>query len=375
MLVDGTIPPESSLSSSAAMTVCSSIVILQALSARPYISRTEMANVAIESERLVGVASGGMDQSASIFGERNTALHITFYPSLHIDRVVLPQSKEDCTFVIANSLLVSDKKVMGPVQYNLRVVELLLAARVFCKANDLPRDDTTKTWRKLMEVYYQHKPLPTEDQEVNRIKQELGQEAAQIYHMSTLVSEQIPQGLQSRQKLEELTGYEGQAFHDEFLSQFEIRAPDGFELFQRTRHVFAESYRVLQFRARCQSTDQKQAANDLYPSLGALMNDSHSSLSADYENSIPELESIIDIARRAGSLGSRLTGAGWGGSTVHLVPKAKVEAVLEALQKEYYGPEGFYGKRLKKQLSEKEIGEALLESQPAGGACVYQVEA
>ena len=49
MLVDGTIPPESSLSSSAAMTTCSSIVILQAFGAREVISRREMAEVAIES--------------------------------------------------------------------------------------------------------------------------------------------------------------------------------------------------------------------------------------------------------------------------------------------------------------------------------------
>ena len=78
VLIDGTIPPESSLSSSAAMTCCSSIVILQAFGARELISRREMAEVAIESgafpfrisrrcsnmismqlERLVGVASGG----------------------------------------------------------------------------------------------------------------------------------------------------------------------------------------------------------------------------------------------------------------------------------------------------------------------------
>lgn len=78
-MVTGTIPPESSLSSSAAMTSCSSILILEAFRAREYISRKEMAEVAIESgectrfvngssaweltgilsERLVGVNSGG----------------------------------------------------------------------------------------------------------------------------------------------------------------------------------------------------------------------------------------------------------------------------------------------------------------------------
>lgn len=49
ILVDGSIPPESSLSSSAAMTVCSSLVILQSFGAREVVERDEMGEVAIES--------------------------------------------------------------------------------------------------------------------------------------------------------------------------------------------------------------------------------------------------------------------------------------------------------------------------------------
>lgn len=41
-----------------------------------------MAEVAIESERLVGVKSGGMDQAASIFGVADSAFHISFEPQL-----------------------------------------------------------------------------------------------------------------------------------------------------------------------------------------------------------------------------------------------------------------------------------------------------
>lgn len=59
VLIDGSIPPESSLSSSAAMTTCSSIVILQSFKAREEISRKEMAEVAIESGACI-VSCGAM---------------------------------------------------------------------------------------------------------------------------------------------------------------------------------------------------------------------------------------------------------------------------------------------------------------------------
>lgn len=370
VLVDGTIPPESSLSSSAAMTVCSSITILQALNARELVSRSEMTEVAIESERLVGVASGGMDQSASVFGSPNCALHITFHPKLSVSKVQLPASRPECTFVIANTLVVSDKKVNGPVQYNLRVVELLLAARVFARKNNLPLDDTTKTWRKLMDVYYQQNPISkgevAHDEELTQLKSALGEEAAQIFHMSKLVEDQIPRGLLTRQQVEELTGYSGDAFVKEFLSQFEIRA-DHFNLHSRVRHVFAESLRVHRFRGLCLDKNASQDDLVLCTQLGQLMNASHASLAKDYENTCDELESIISIARKNGALGSRLTGAGWGGSTVSLVPKHKVQDVVQALKKEYYAERW-------PDLDASEVEKAVLESQPAGGACVYAVE-
>lgn len=358
VLVDGTIPPESSLSSSAAMTVCSSIVILESLSARSQISRRAMASVAIESERLVGVASGGMDQAASIFGSPSSALHITFFPELAIQEVKMPPSDPECTFVIANTLVVSDKKVMGPVQYNLRVVELLVAARVFARKMGLPADERTSTWRKLMDAYFAAHPLPSPH---------TNDEAAQIKRMTELIEDEkiLPRGELTLEEVRALAGYEaddaGQAaFKKDFLTQFVVRA-DTFALYDRTKHVFAEAARVHEFKGILLSDSAS------YSALGALLNASHASLSADYCASCPELESVTSIARSAGALGSRLTGAGWGGSTVSLVPKGKVEDVKKALRSEYYD------KRWP-GLSDDEFSKAVLVSEPAGGACVYRVE-
>ena len=61
------------------------------------------------------------------------------------------------------------------------------------------------------------------------------------------------------------------------------------------------------------------------------MNINHGLLSA-IGVSTPELEELVYAARRAGALGSKLTGAGWGGSIIALPSPGSVEAVLEALR-------------------------------------------
>lgn len=377
VLVDGTIPPESSLSSSAAMTTCSSIVVLEAFGARELIDRKEMAEVAIESERLVGVNSGGMDQSASIFSIPHHALYISFYPTLSVQPTRLPPSTPDHTFVIVNTLVVSDKKVTGPVNYNLRVVETRMAARALAHYLDLKaaKGKECKDLRGVLETYFNENGgsgrLQAEMENSQAVKDALeksGEEAARIkvleekvdalYHSSTLQA-----GL-PRAEIEKLTGYSGKDFDEEFLSSFPIRA-DKFELYKRSKHVFTEALRVLQFQALCQQ-HQSSSSPEVYKQLGALMDGSQQSLRDLYNCSCDELNEVIEIAKRNGSLGSRLTGAGWGGCTVHLVPKPKVEVFVSAMKKHYFS-ERF------PELTKEQLEDACFDTQPAGGACVYKV--
>jgi galactokinase len=75
---------------------------------------------------------------------------------------------------------------------------------------------------------------------------------------------------------------------------------------------------------------------------------------------------LCTIARKAGSYGSRLTGAGWGGCSVHIVPADKVESVKAAWEKEYYS---------KRDLTDEQKDGAVVVSRPGSGSAVFVVQA
>lgn len=87
----------------------------------------------VQNEKRVGVNSGGMDQSASILSLPHHALYISFFPTLAPTQIPLPSTSPATCLVIANSLVVSDKLVSAKFQYNLRVVETLVGARVLAR--------------------------------------------------------------------------------------------------------------------------------------------------------------------------------------------------------------------------------------------------
>lgn len=88
---------------------------------------------------------------------------------------------------------------------------------------------------------------------------------------------------------------------------------------RRARHVVSEIDRVL--------VAVKELKNDQLDKFGALMNGSHDSLRDDYEVTGLELDTLVEEARKIdGVIGSRMTGAGFGGCTVSLVKEEAVES-------------------------------------------------
>lgn len=91
----------------------------------------------------------------------------------------------------------------------------------------------------------------------------------------------------------------------------------------RVRHVITEIDRVREF-------DQAMLAG-CFAEAGRLMNDSHASLRDDYEVSAAELDVVVGAAQHAGALGARMTGGGFGGSAIALVPTDRLETVAERI--------------------------------------------
>ena len=115
---------------------------------------------------------------------------------------------------------------------------------------------------------------------------------------------------------------------------------------KRARHVISENARVLEAVEALRDRD--------FEEFGRLMFASHASLRDDYEVSTPELDTFVRAAEEHGARGARLTGAGFGGCAIALVPEETTVAFTNACQRAF---------------SEREFEEpAFYEFVPAAGA-------
>ncbi|WP_379133265.1 galactokinase [Paenibacillus sp. sgz500958] len=105
---------------------------------------------------------------------------------------------------------------------------------------------------------------------------------------------------------------------------------------RRARHVVEENQRVLDSVEVLRNNDLKQ--------FGSYMNDSHASLRDLYEVSCDELDIMVEEAQRIpGTLGSRMTGAGFGGCTVSLVHEDDIERFITEVGEAYTKRSGLVG--------------------------------
>jgi galactokinase len=100
-------------------------------------------------------------------------------------------------------------------------------------------------------------------------------------------------------------------------------APLRDDLSPEARHVVTEQRRVDDFVYAV----RRRAWDD----AGALMTQSHLSLRIDFEVSCPELDAVVETALAHGALGARMTGGGFGGSAIALVPDPEVARVESAV--------------------------------------------
>ena len=331
MYVESRVPPAAGLSSSSALTVAVALAFMaiNGLALAP----PETAEMVARSERYVGTMGGGMDQAVCMLGRRDHALFIEFDP-LRVRPVKMPAG---AALVVADSREVADKSGKVRAEYNRRVIECALAARILGRAlgldgvkiiGDVVR--SLKSWdpAELTATLASSAPASLADLE----------SAARILGIEPpTLAAQLPGGGPDRSALD---------------------PAKPLEILRRARHVLSETKRVERAAVALE--------NGRLEEVGALMNESHRSLAEDFEVSTPRLDWMVDCARRGGAVGARLTGAGFGGSIIALCGAAAAAGVIAALDRGYYST-------LNLSMHDREAARAVLHDGP--GASTIEIAA
>ena len=296
----GTVPVGSGLSSSSTLVVAAAMAVLESsgIDMKPL----DLAERMARAEWYVGTQGGGMDHAASILSEKGKALKIGFFP-LSAQPVAIPPGY---TIVVANSMVVSAKTEASRIRFNLLPAACQIATAMMVKTMGLENEEILR----LGDIYFKY----------GRVETLRGHEAT---------------FKQERYTSRDVAAYLGRSWEDVIKTLYTARSgeplpePDnGLRIGARARHVISEVIRVEESVKVIEAGDGE--------AFGRRMNGSWISCRDDFEIAHPSLEKLVEIAREAGSSGSRLTGAGWGGCTVHLVADDKVDAVLDALMQRYY---------------------------------------
>lgn len=123
------------------------------------------------------------------------------------------------------------------------------------------------------------------------------------------------------------------ALRDVTAEQFIARADELREFnelaYKRAKHVISENYRVQEAVSALNAKDMVK--------LGELMAQSHESMRDDFEITIPEIDYLVELAQVAigKNGGARMTGGGFGGCIVCLVPNDKVEELRRLVADNY----------------------------------------
>jgi galactokinase len=146
--------------------------------------------------------------------------------------------------------------------------------------------------------------------------------ADSAYNDRRSTCEQAVEQIRKRKSIDSL----GDLTWDEFMEVSAILADP--VVLKRARHVVSENNRVLKAREALRTGD--------LIGLGNLMTESHKSLRDDYEVSCRELDILVETAhKQKGVLGSRMTGAGFGGCAITLLPRDNMEQIKQEIGKTY----------------------------------------
>ena len=312
VLVTSDLPASAGLSSSTALSVAIGLAYLSVIDRAldQDCSRIELAEILAKAEQYTGTKGGGMDQTIILCAQPGEAAKIDFFPT-RLESLPLPEAY---SFVVSHCGVDAAKGASQQAAYNAGPY----CSRIICALV-----------RKLMQEEFGEDLLLPHLGELWYGPLCLTYDEARIY-CETALPDEFMQLSTIAMELE-LTP---DAFSERYWSGMEVPEA-GFPLRARMRHILSEFKRVELARDALLEGDIEL--------LGKLMQDSHQSCSQDYGVSCPALDNLVAAALFGGALGARLTGAGFGGCVVSLVPADKVDAFTAHLQDTFYSSEDYEG--------------------------------
>lgn len=288
VVLAGDLPPNGGLSSSSALVV-GLLAAITSAGSTPLAGRA-LVGAAVDAERRAAIEGGEMDQTVIVLAEAGAALRVDFDPP-STRRVPLPP---DLALVAADSGERAAKGAAARDAYNARVVggrcaAALIAAEIGCT-----------------------RPSPL-------VLGPLADTPAEVIERLPASATAAEVAQRTGAPLAELVGLAAKDF------------PSAVALAPRTvaRHVFAEA-------AAVDAAEGALRAGDL-DAFGALLDASHASLRS-FGSSTDALDRLTRTMRRAGALGARVTGAGFGGYAIAACRAEAAERVLAAARDATGGP-------------------------------------
>ena len=125
------------------------------------------------------------------------------------------------------------------------------------------------------------------------------------------------------------------ALRDVTIEQFKAKESELDEMVaKRARHVITENDRTVEAAQALRTHDMKR--------MGELMAESHASMRDDFEITVKEIDTLVDMVKEViGDQGGvRMTGGGFGGCIVALVPPALVDEIKTTVEQKYQAATG-----------------------------------
>ncbi|WRT67327.1 uncharacterized protein IL334_004297 [Kwoniella shivajii] len=422
IMIDGNVPPGSGLSSSAAMVVASVLTFIISNNLEKGKTKEDVINLSIASEHRMGLRTGGMDQSASVLSIPHSLLHLEFHPRLLPTPLPLPPS---LAVVITNSLAPHSLTDSAPEHYNLRVVEVLCATRILLHRWGLSgKAGKKRIWlREALDLWsggkqgrnlnsqldYRKLLVDTLD-EIKFLRRENGWTEGEMIQSSGLSKQDFDDVYLHYLKIRTDRFHLYERLYHTLTESIRV-----YDFAQTCRNIASSSSGSSSFSSTPTCTKSLLYENGMrnhvngschdhnetnkhtngstkmngcsspfttyvngspakinadsydpqFTRLGELLNQSHDCMRDIYKCTHPFVDELQSNSLRKGALGSRMTGGGWGGSVISLIPIQQVDTFLQEIRNSY---------QPYKDISDDEFAKAAFATLPGQGAGVYVID-